>query len=283
MKINVGRALLAGALCLLAAVAAACARQDAADPLPGSLESGHSPTPALQVPTPTPEPGYGLIDPRSWVSPSLEAQVFFSNTVVRASLVSANAGTETVPSDPGVAATYRAVNELRFTVHEYLKGTGPGEIDVVVRDDHTYLSSADALQAADWRLLQRKTTWDGGQGLLFLGSAGAPGDGRRSVTPGSTAPAYAFTLSNDGVQTPWDYAVDTLSRAWLPSSVSGGRSSDVRSSDTAGLTFITDGTLSPPPVVTLAELRAGDRARGDVGVWRGRQGLSGMRPRQNLS
>ena len=254
MKRHVGRALLSGALCLLAAVAVACARQDATDPLPGSPESGHSPTPALQVPTPTPETGHSLINPASTVAPSLEEQIFYSDAVVREPLLSASAGTETVPSDPGVAPTYRPVHELRFTVHEYLKGSGPAEIVVVVRDEHTYLSSADALEAAEWLLSRRTATWDDRQGVLFLGPAGASGDGRRSVTPGSTSPAYVFTLSNYGVQTRWDYSVDTLSRAWLPSS--GDGSSDVRSSDTAGLTFITDGTLSPPPVVSLSELRA---------------------------
>ena len=118
---------------------------------------------------------------------------------------------------------------------------------MVVRADHTYLSAADALEAAEWRLMQRKTTWDGRQGALFLGPAGASGDGRRSVTPGPTSPAYVFTQSNYGVQTPWDYSVDTLSRAWLPAS-------DTEPAAEQG--FITDGTASPPPVVSLSELRS---------------------------
>ena len=255
MKRPTDLAIVASALCLLAA--AACGQGD--DPLPRPSDTPDapvaSPTPTLVPPTPTTEMfGGPHAPPYAQVSPSLEEQVFHSDTIVRASLLSASAGTETVPSDPGVAPTYRPIHELRFTVHEYLKGSGPTEIVVVVRADHTYLSAADALEAAEWRLMQRKTTWDGRQGALFLGPAGASGDGRRSVTPGPTSPAFEFTLSNYGVQTPWDYSVDTLSRAWLPSS--GDGSSYVRSSDTAGLTFITDGTLSPPPVVSLSELRS---------------------------
>ena len=83
--------------------------------------------------------------PGAQVSPSLEEQIFDSDTIVRASLLSASARAETVPSDPGVAPTYRPVHELRFTVHEYLKGSGPAEIVVVVRDEYTSNAESDAL------------------------------------------------------------------------------------------------------------------------------------------
>ena len=99
-------------------------------------------------------------------------------------------------------------------------------------------------------LSQRKTDWDDRQGILFL-KTGQPyqsGSGQRN----SVTPAYEFTLSNP-YQGPWDYTVDTLSRAWLPSRDAG--TSRTRSSDTVGQAFITDGTASPPPVVLLAELR----------------------------
>ena len=82
-------------------------------------------------------------------------------------------GTETVPSDPGVAPTYRAVQELRFTAHEYLKGSGPTALLVVVRSPHAYLTEAKARADAEFFGRLRVTTWDDRQGVLFLEVASA--------------------------------------------------------------------------------------------------------------
>ena len=256
MKRPIDMAIVAGALFLLAM--AACGQGDAS--LPRSSDTVApvaSPTPrmaslaSLPAPTPTPaETGQGLIYAPATVSPSLEEQIFYSDTIVLASLASASAGAETVPSDPGVAPTYRAVNELRFTVHEYLKGSGSTEILVVVRDEHTYPAESDALAWAQRQLTLRETDWDDRRGVLFVktGQPYQPRSGQRNSAPR----AFEFTLSNP-YQGPWEYTVDTLSRAWLPSRDAG--TSRTRSSDTVGQAFITDGTASPPPVVLLAELR----------------------------
>ena len=195
----------------------------------------------------------------------MEEQIFFSDAIVRASLLSARAGTETVPSDPGVAPTYRAVHELRFTVHEYLKGSGPSEVLVVVRDDHTFVTEADALDWAQEQLLERKTTWDDREGVFFLRTAepyqsgGASGDSQRSTAQSSPVPALELTLSNPVFQTPWDYSIDTLSRAWLPSRAAGSsatRSSESSSTARQAQVFITDSSQPPPPVVSLSDLRS---------------------------
>ena len=249
MKRPTDLAIVASALCLLAV--AACGQGDGPRPRPsGENAPGASPSPrmasptSLLAPTPTPaETGHGLIYPPATVSPSLEEQIFSSDTIVLTSLVSVSAGAETVPSDPGVAPTYRAVNELRFTVHEYLKGSGPTEILVVVRDEHTYPEESDALAWAQRQLSLRKTDWDDRRGLLFVKTRPyqPAGAGR------STEEAFEFTLSNPVVQTPWDYSIDTLSRAWLPAS-------DTEPAAEQG--FITDGTASPPPMVSLSELRS---------------------------
>ena len=272
------RKLLAGALCLLA-VALACGQQD---PLPGPSVPASTPSPAdllaptptpptspaasyapastpspavLLTPTPTPQvpPVFASIDPVSMVSPSLDGQIFDSTTIVRASLLSASAGTESVPSGAGVAPTYRVVNSLRFTAHEYLKGSGPAQVTVVVRADGTFATAAEALAFAQARLGERTTTWDDRQGILFLRAAQAQSGGGASSSSGAAA-ALEFTLSNYEVQTQWDYSIDTLSRAWLPASVSAPAGEAATS--TAPSTFIIDGSASPPPVVTLSALRS---------------------------
>ena len=230
---------LAGALCLFTAIAAC-----------GPSNSG------LLVPTVTPEILTYSIDPASKVPPSLEEQIFDSDAVVRASLDSATAGVETVPNGEGVASTYRAVQELRFTVHEYLDGTGPAETLIVVRGKRTYLTQADARRAAETAVAARTKTWDGRQGVLFLNTldpayqpTGASGESGGE----STAPAFALTVYNYDVENEWDYSINTLSRAWLPASTSGGATG--QSSSTAGQTFITDVSTSPPSVISLADLR----------------------------
>ena len=264
------------ALCLLAvAVAVACGQGDTSNPtvtprpsapaLPDPTRTplaSSVPTvpPTLLVPTPTPEI-HSSTDPVYSVSPSLEEQVFFSDAIVRASLLSASAGTESVPSDPGVAPTYRAVHELRFTVHEYLKGSGPSEVVVVVRDEDTFVAETDALSWAQEQLTERETIWDDREGVFFLRTAepyqsgGASGDSQRSTEQSSPVPALELTLSNPVFQTPWDYSIDTLSRAWLPAR--DAESPTTRSSESSrAQVYITDGSQSPPPVVSLLDLRS---------------------------
>ena len=199
------------------------------------------------------------IDRASLVSPSLEEQILRSRFIVLSSLLSATAGTETVQNGEGVAPTYRALNSLRFKVHEYLKGTGPAEAVVTVRGRHTYLTEAEARQSANRELSRRNTAWDNRQGVLFLNNLTPPlQSGSASGAQGTPpAPTFNFTLSGYSVETEWDYSIDTLSRAWLPAkdAPSVGGESGV-SPAPAGKEFITDGSKSPPSVKTLAGIRS---------------------------
>ena len=259
------------ALSLLLAAAAACGPASAPEAVPATDRAARDPAPGTAAPTPTP----ALLRPTptptvheypdiTWkVAPSLEEQIFTSSVIVRASLQSATAAVETVPSDPGVAPTYRPVQELRFTVHEYLQGSGPTALVVVVRGTHAFLTEAEARADADYAVLRRVTAWDDRQGVLFLQtppqpyvSGGASGAaGRASVS------ALQFTRSNFQREQEWDYSVDTLSRAWLPArdaGGAGGRSGGAtgQAGDGAGMAFITDGAAAPRPVVSLTDLRA---------------------------
>ena len=188
------------------------------------------------------------------VAPSVEQQIFRSTTIVRATLQSATAAVETLPSDPGVASTYQAVQELRFTVHEYLKGSGPTALLVVVRGGHGYLTEPEAREYADYRVQARVTTWDERQAVLFLEAPAQPytpaaASGGAAGTSETTSPAVLqFTRFNYN-QPPWAYSVDTLSRAWLPAQ-------DTPAEGGTPTAFITDGAQSPSPTITLADLRA---------------------------
>ena len=155
-----------------------------------------------------------------------------------------------------------AVNELRFTVHEYLKGSGPSEVVVVVGDEDsfpgtvsTFVLEADALGRAQEQLQGRRTTWDDREAVLFLRTGGPYQSGGASGGSQRTAqsnPVIEFTQSNPVFQTPFDYSIDTLSRAWMPSMDTGAAGAS-RSADPA---YITDGSKSPEPTISLTDLRS---------------------------
>ena len=169
----------------------------------------------LSIPTSTPRMEIHVNT--TWlVPPSIDWQIFSSSVIVRATLDTATAGTETVPSGQGVAPTYLPVQALRFTVHEYLKGSGKvsSQIEIVVRGDHSYTKETAARNAANSAIAQRNTIWDGREGILFLNNLTPPLRSGGAGVP--TGMQYEFALSNPVVQSSWDYSIDSLSRVWLP-------------------------------------------------------------------
>ncbi len=245
-------ALVILALLSLAAVFTSCTSGESR--APGASAPAPPGASELPAPSPTPEILSEIPHPVSRVSPSLEEQIFASEFIVRASLISASASVETVPSGPGIAPTYRALQLLRFTAHEYLKGNGSDEVVVMVRGRHTHLTEAEARVFADLKLMQRNTAWDDRQGILFLNLSAPTTPVQESGAGSQNETAFEFTLSNFGVETEWDYSIDTLSRAWLPASEAGQSGGD--SSDISLLRFTTDGSASPSKLVSLAELRS---------------------------
>ncbi len=244
------------ALVLLLALAAACgpAATEAT-----SLPSAHRAISAASPQMPADAPPVSVAQSIDWfVPPSLEEQIFTSSVIVRASLESATPAVERVLSDPGGAPTYRAVQELRFTVHEYLKGSGPTTLLVAVRGEGRQVTEAAAREFAESATAQRVTTWDDRQGVLFLSelpAAYVPAGQAAGATRNAAASALAFTRSNN--QAAWDYSVDTLSRAWLPArDAAGAGGASGTAARTTSQAYITDGAKSPPPVVALTDLRA---------------------------
>ncbi|MDE2903370.1 MAG: hypothetical protein OXP73_10125, partial [Chloroflexota bacterium] len=189
---------------------------------------------------------YTLSDPTWRVAPSLTEQIVRSTTIVRATLQSTTAAVVAEPDGGG----YRPVQELRFTTHEYLKGSGPATLLVAVRGGATYATEAGARAAAEFATAGRVTTWDDRQAVLFLRTAHptyAP-VGSSATDATVAAGALAFVLSNP-TQSSWAYSVDTLSRVWLPAE-------DPPAEGVTPTAFITDGAPTPPPTITLADLRA---------------------------
>ena len=248
--------------------------QDDWFPRPGSGMHIEAPTGTVIEAVPIPPPAAAL------VPPTLEEQVFFASVIVRATLQSVTAGVELAPAGTPLAGppptsdattTYLPVQVLRFTVHEYLKGSGPtGTLEVVARGPSAYASQADAQAAADAAVAARTTTWDDREGVLFLDAlsdpytpaptpaagTGASGASARAGTASTAALRFGGGLTWDaqaGRPNAWGYAVDTNTRAWLPArDAHAGRAAGAA----AGASYITDGTQQPPPVVTLAAVKA---------------------------
>ena len=190
-------------------------------PTPTSDSAWASP-PALLTPTSTPDVHLMAPPPFAYVPMSLEERVYFSPVIVRASLTpgSDTFGAESVPNGPGVAPTYKSTHVFRFSVIEYLKGAGASEIVVTVRSSDSYLTEAEALRVAEDTLEEegnKELDRLSEEAVLFLEAdnvGGASGiSGRQAM--------FEF---REGA---WDwgdfqYRINTLNRAWLPSQDSSG-------------------------------------------------------------
>ena len=156
-----------------------------------------------------------------------------------------------------MAATYLPKQTLQFSATEYLKGTGPATFTVDVMDTSPvlvngdfyqgYLTKADAMTASKEILAQRNTTWDDRSAVLFLRGPLTP----TSQSSASSNETYEFTLSNYGAYSNFAYAVDTLSRTWLPAKEAVSGEASVSSTTE----YITDGSKNPPPVMSLPSLK----------------------------
>ena len=103
------------------------------------------------------------LNPAWRVAPSVEQQIFSRRRSYGRRCSRRRPAAETLPSDPGATPTYQAVQELRFTVHEYLKGSGPTSLLVVVRGADGYPSEAAARADAAIAVQLRVTTWTRGR------------------------------------------------------------------------------------------------------------------------
>ena len=227
-------------------------------PMPGVVEQPSQTT--LAVPTPTPVVHYHESPYRAAAAP-LDSRIYHADVIALASLKQATGKTETVPSDSGVAPTYRPAVEFRFDVIEYLKGGGEDEIVVWDPASHTYLTSEESQRAADLHLaVRRNSNWDERVAVVFLRDV-QDVDSEVSGTDSSDA-RYSFRTAN---QTYWgEHTIDEVGKAWLPAKDPTPGAQDVATfvrSVGDGLKLLTDadptgGSNDVPPIITLGELRS---------------------------
>ena len=115
---------------------------------PPETNAAGSPAPPL-VPTPTPGPlRFTSTVPYGPGVPSLDENIFHADVIAWVRPPTVTGKSKTIPSEAGVAPTYRPFVEFRFEVVEYLKGSGGSALTVESSQRHTYLTDSEALSVA---------------------------------------------------------------------------------------------------------------------------------------
>ncbi len=164
---------------------------------------------------------------------SLDERILRSDLIIRATLASISTSTPyTYRYDPPWATStdyYLSTLELRFKIHEYLKGSGGDTlvVDLLLSEDDYYMSISEAVAATAVWLPGRDTRWDDREAIIFLQKP----VGSKVASTQSNSSRYVFPIHEQGIGVSRDvgtaYAVhdiyvDTYSirseknRAWLP-------------------------------------------------------------------
>ena len=214
----------------------------------------------LAVPTPTPVVHHHGSLYRNAAAP-LDSRINHADVIALVNLRQATGITETVPSDAGVAPTYRPAVEFRFEVIEYLKGAGEDEIVVWDPAPHTFLTSEESQENAEHKLaVRRNSTWDDRAAVVFLYVMQKGDSGDSTIDPYQVH--YGFRTMND---TDWgEHTIDEVGKAWLPAKERTPGAQDVATfvrSAGDGLELLTDadpngGSDDVPLIITLGDLRS---------------------------
>ena len=97
---------------------------------------------------------------------TLDETILSSDVIARVSLVSKRAFVSKRPdADWDI---WGALLEFRFQVHEYLKGSGPNEINGLVYIEYYHGSEAEAREGASQIVAAHDSRWDDREAVVFL-------------------------------------------------------------------------------------------------------------------
>ena len=193
---------------------------------------------------------------------TLEERIAGADVIARVRLLSVSPVSEQLAEHTG----YYAALEHRFTVLEYLKGSGGGELVAVGYDPGiTYNSSSHASARGNDLRDRRDTRWDDREALVFLTDA-------HPELP-SSQQADRYWLGTVSFNTGDDYYTITSrhSKRWLPAASAGGASgsastshapggSGAKASSAGAQRFLLDEPRSAPSVETGARGASGQAA-----------------------
>ena len=187
----------------------------------------------------------------------MDENIFHADVIAWVRPPTVTGKSKTIPSEAGVAPTYRPFVEFRFEVVEYLKGSGGSALTVESSQHHTYLTDSEALSVATNLVAGRSaapdelppifnSVGDDRGAVVFLR---LPDDG--STGSGAPTQVYYFetsllrTYSFDSGET------DTFKKSWLPMDAASSGNSGVAAADEAGDS--SPKFLNPEPIESAAE------------------------------
>ena len=222
-----------------------------------SKNSGESPE-SLLVPTPTPGAFHFVSAvPYGPGVPSLDENIFHADVIALVRPPTVEGKSKTVPSEDGVAPTYRPFTEFQFEVSEYLKGSGGKTLTVEYPQSHTYLTDGEALSVATRLVSDRSAVADGASPILS-----DSGDDRGAVVflrlhddsyagsgvAGASRQVYYFESSLSPFAPVY---IDASKKSWLPMNAASSGISGAARTDSAGDSV--PKFLNPEPVESAAE------------------------------
>lgn len=234
-----------------------------ATPTPGAMQVAPQPTPTPFVPFGGSHDTLSMPHPEFYgaAAAPLEKRIYVSDVIVRAKLVSVEAPDQQDLLRRIVEATNDAEQErlvsqfplptiLTFKALEYVKGSGPDEFTVGIKDANN----------------DRDDTWDDQEALLFLNTAAEAGarepdgsDGAAAQRADPPLETYAFASSyglKDEV-----YTIESVNPVWLPAAGQPQAQADGASNSSdpqAATSFPTEwdhDTGKPTDFMTLAEIK----------------------------
>ena len=202
----------------------------------------------------------GLINPHPGLS-TLEEIVLESDTIARVDYL------RSIGSVARTGDWWMALLEFRFEVHEYLKGSGPGEIGAFIFFKHD--TQAGAQRAAALLAAAHDTRWDDREAILFLNYIA------KHIAPPIELGTGQFWLAAVGNAwtgyVEWYSVASDATKLWLPAATQptrGTRGSESPGSSTTPQLFMLDVPLgasgqsngarstSGGPTISLADLKS---------------------------
>ena len=170
---------------------------------------------------------------------SLEENVLYSDVIAVVNLASSATSTASITSThPGFTQTFwLALLEFRFTVSEYIKGSGGTNISGFVY--MAYWTEAEAQVAAAAMASAHDSRWDDREAVVFLKSKNGWVRGRYPLAADQYwFGRFVYVTSDAGVSDAYTVA-SIHTKLWLPNKAAGGATSGGQG-QSSGKTFLLD-------------------------------------------
>ena len=208
-----------------------------------------TPTVATKTPIGTAAPLLTVAPPLYTGPTSLEERIFASPVIARVRLDSVSSTTELGPTYQGMK--YSALLEFSFSVQEYLKGIGAGDIVAVWAAAPFFDTDEEAHDALPAIVSARDSQWDDREAIVFLQTS--------EETLPSTQQANRYFLAWGGTWVDYGdhdaYSIASRhNKLWLPAAAATDASSQPTGDQQGFLTDVPP-TTGTAPTITLGEIK----------------------------